>query len=215
LELIPYYGYGEFNPHGHGKFFSFVSGMGYLADIELLDYLMHEIPADIGNEDVALSILTGKENIHLLDTTTVYYNITKNLLQFVQIRGRHIRELYRIYRWLMQWKEDRVNNDIQYACLNKKQKKCFVKDWVRCKFYAISENRMLPFVSGFFQSTQKFKISKDAFIVWFKNIPAVKLGSFFIFILFPLGVIIYLLINIIFYFQSFIYNQEGWETKRN
>jgi cellulose synthase/poly-beta-1,6-N-acetylglucosamine synthase-like glycosyltransferase len=213
LELLPYYGYGEASPEGHGLFFKFISGMCYLADRSVLHILKNEIPSIIGNEDVALSAIIGKNNIRILKNANIYFNVTENMKQFINIRGRHIRELFKLERWLKQWYINRFTEKYSDQ-INKKKSIKFVKKCVKKRFYDISENRLLKFLLNFYSSPEKFNFTLKGLIKWIKNIHAFKLGFYFIFILSPLGMFWYSIIKITSFFQSFNIKNEGWQTIR-
>jgi cellulose synthase/poly-beta-1,6-N-acetylglucosamine synthase-like glycosyltransferase len=212
-EVIPYYGYGESANSGHGTFSCFISGMGYMADKSVLHYLKDEIPPVIGNEDVALSVLIGKENIHILNSTGIYYYVSENLVQFIRIRGRHIREQYRIFRWLKKWKENNISKD-ERAGLNKASLRRFARNWARMRFYSITECRSLPYLISFYKSTRRFNLSGN-FLKWLESIPAVQEGMFFFLVFYPSCLAVYLFVKIIFYIQSLYHNKAGWEPVRS
>lgn len=214
LELLPYYGYGETLPNGHGMFFKFISGMCYLADRSVLHILKNEVPSIIGNEDVALSAIIGKNNIHILSNACIYYYVTNNIKQFFIIRGRHIRDLYRLERWLKQWYINKFSKKYSYQTNNKKKQIKFIKKCVKKRFYDISENRLLKFILIFYSSSEKLNFSLNGLIKWIKNIRAFKLGLYFIFILTPLGLFWYIIIKIISFLQSYYIKNEGWQTIR-
>lgn len=214
LELMPYYGYGEASSEGYGMFFKFISGMCYLADRSVLHILKNEIPPIIGNEDVALSAIIGKNNIRILKNAFIYYKVSDDIKQFFIIRGRHIRDLYRLERWLKQWYINRFSKKYSRQINNKKSSKKFIKKCVKKRFYDISEIRLWNFILNFFNSSEKFNFSLNGLVKWIKNIHAFKLGLSFIFILIPLGLFWYAIIKIISFFQSYFMKNEGWQTIR-
>ena len=99
LEELAYYGYGLLPPRNQGVFTKFISGMGYIADERVLFHL-EDMPENTGNEDVALSALVGPENIVIAADAIVGYNLSEDWNTFVKIRGRHVRELLRLEKWL-------------------------------------------------------------------------------------------------------------------
>jgi hypothetical protein len=55
---------------------------------------------EIGSDDTALSALVGPKNIAIAGDAIVRYELSEDWDNFVKIRGRHVRETYRIERWL-------------------------------------------------------------------------------------------------------------------
>lgn len=99
LEHVTYYGYGSMPPRNQGLFMKIVNGMGYLADKSTLHH-WDDIPVEIGSDDTALSVLVGTENIAIAADAIVRYDLSEDWDNFFKIRGRHVRETYRIEKWL-------------------------------------------------------------------------------------------------------------------
>ena len=210
MELLPYYGYGDFSTKGHGIFMKFVSGMCYLADKSIIHLLKNEIPPMIGNEDVAISVIIGKNNIHILKETWIYYHVADNLIQFIKIRGRHIRELYKLERWLKYWYINKIIKK-HSRMINKKR---YIKKCVKLRFNDISESRIFKYILNLFFSSEKLIFSINGLKKLFNNISTIKLGWYFTFIFLPICILCYAIIKLISFIQSFYVKKEGWQTIR-
>jgi hypothetical protein len=212
IEYLTYYGYGDNPPYGHGYFFKFVSGMCYLADRSIMQLIKDEIPPIIGNEDVAVSVMAGTKNIRILKDACVYYSLTENISQFFLIMGRHIRESYRLRRWIKRWFTD-VNSG-KYPFLLSRTRINRLKRSAVKRFYDISEIRLFKFVTTLFSSSKKLELSIKGLTEWIKNIHAIKFGFYFVFIISPIGLFWYAVLKILAFFQSYAVRKEGWQIIR-
>jgi len=98
LESVYYIGYGQ-GFQGHGVFARFVSGMTYLCDARILPHFF-KIPAEIGNEDFAISYLVGRSRLHVCPAARVKYTECDSRGMFFKVKGRHVLECYRLRNWL-------------------------------------------------------------------------------------------------------------------
>lgn len=99
LEEAVYYGYGWLPPRNQGVFMKFVSGMGYMADKRVQCH-WDNIPDEIELEDVIISLCVGAENITIAADAIVRYDLSEDWDTFVKVRGRHLKGILQIERWL-------------------------------------------------------------------------------------------------------------------
>jgi glycosyltransferase involved in cell wall biosynthesis len=173
LEHIPYLGYGKAeSPRGQGLYMKFVSGMGYMADRQALSHFT-TIPAEIGNEDVALSALVGPENIAIVPDAVVAYNLSESWDEFVKIRGRHVRELIRLERWLENFFFAQLRTEREDA--NSKILRQLARAKALDAVYSVSESRTLQITKGFLTSEHRFGLSLIGIRHWLRGMPLFKM----------------------------------------
>jgi glycosyltransferase involved in cell wall biosynthesis len=98
LESVFYIGYGQ-GFQGHGEFARLAMGMTYLCDARVLPRFF-KIPTESGNEDLAISYLVGRSRIHVCPTARVKYTVCNTMGMFFKVKGRHVRENYRLQNWI-------------------------------------------------------------------------------------------------------------------
>ncbi|MFA5090960.1 MAG: glycosyltransferase, partial [Candidatus Omnitrophota bacterium] len=154
LETFVYYGYGWLAPRGQGLFMRFVSGMGYMANKEALGHLKG-MPEKMGNEDVALSALVGPEKIAIVSEAVVKYETSKSWGEFIKIRGRHVRELLRLEKWLVDTYGSKEGRKMTFA---------------------VAESRSLNMaVACFTASSNNLEFSITGIVNWLRGIPVLSM----------------------------------------